>query len=182
MALRQASPDSVSLGGTQLANALEKVNHKLLSASEPGMVDVVLISDGEEMQTHLESALNAARKLGQAGARLICIGVGDPHGSQIILKNPTNDTAKLLTYNGTAVWTRLHSKTLRAMAKSAKGGLYFEVADGPFDLTQIYRQIMDHAPKNLAQTSPLEEQEERFIWFIGAALFTLLLSYPWRKK
>ena len=183
MALRQASPESVSAGGTQLANALEKVMHKLIQVSQPGMLDVILISDGEEMQTSPEKAEEAARKLGAAGARLICIGVGDPErGSRIVLHNPTNTTTHFLMHDGKAVWTHLHAKTLRSMAEAADGGVYFEVASDSFNLTKIYREVMQNAPKTAAHESAIEEKIERFFWFIGAALVMLFLFRTGGRK
>jgi hypothetical protein len=67
------------------------------------------------------------------------------------------------------------------MAKAARG-VYFEVADGSFDLSEIYREVMKNAPKISARETAIEEKTERFSWFIGAALLILFLARTGGRK
>ena len=171
MALRQASPESVAAGGTMLAHAIERTLDKLIDPDKAGMQDLVLITDGEDM-VEGNDEIGAAKLLGKAGVRLIAIGLGDrSRGSRILLED-----------GKTEVWTRLHSGTLRRMAAATTGGIYFDVATGPFDLPRIYRQAMEHAERTPTAGQLQKRHKEKFPLFLGAAVAVLLVSSRWRKK
>lgn len=182
MALRQASPNSVAAGGTMIANAIEKTTDKLIDSGKSGLQDVVLITDGEDMVEGSDE-VDAARALGEAGARLIGIGIGDrSRGSRIAMEEEEGAAPSFMKHGNTEVWTRLHSETLRQMAAAVPGGTYFEVANGPFDLRQIYRQVMEHAERTSVEKQVMESYEEKFPLFLGGAVVVLLLSNRWRRK
>jgi hypothetical protein len=177
MALRQASPDSVTVGGTLLANALDKVINKLLDPEKAGYQDLILITDGEDLIEGSDE-VDAARRLDQAGARLIAIGIGNRlHGKRIPLEEHT-----YLKHGNTEVWTKLHSETLRRMASATTDGIYFEVADGPFDLKEVYRQIMEHAQRSPVEKQLKESYKEKFHLFLAGAVVILLITNRRRKK
>lgn len=181
MALRDAAPESVAVGGTMLANALEKTLDKLADPAKPGLQDLILITDGEDMVEGADE-VEAAEKLAEAGVRLIAIGLGDrARGSRIALE--TEEGAhSFMKHGNTEVWTKLHSETLRRMASAAPDGVYFEVAAGPFDLARIYRQVMEHAERTATNQQVVERYEEKFPLFLGGAAAILLVSHRWRRK
>jgi Ca-activated chloride channel family protein len=182
MALRQATPDSVTVGGTQIANAIEKVADKLIGAEKAGLQDLILITDGEDMIDGSDE-VEAARLLDDAGARLIAIGIGDrTRGSRISVENEETGTLSFMKHDNREVWTKLHSETLRQMTASISDGVYFEVANGPFDLKQIYRQVMEHAERTSVEKQVMESYEEKFHLFLGGAVVVLLISNRWRRK
>ncbi len=181
MVLRQAAPDRVAVGGTMMANALEKVADKLIDPERSGLQDVILITDGEDMIEGTDER-DAARTLSDAGARLILIGLGDrTHGSRISVEDEETGTPSFMQHNNREIWTRLHSETLRQMA-AASAGIYFEVANGPFDLKSIYRQIMEHAQQASTGKQVVERYEEKFHLFLGVAVLVLIISNRWRKE
>jgi uncharacterized protein YegL len=181
MALRQASPESVAAGGTMIGHAVERTLNKLLDPAKAGLQDIILITDGEDTVDD-SFAIEAAQKLGQAQARLIAIGLGDRlHGSRIVLKDEETGTRSFLKYDHREVWTKLHAKTLKKMVDAVPDGLYFEVAKGPFNLRQIYRQVMEHASSSSTAQQVVESYKEKFPLFLGGAIATLLLSNRWRK-
>jgi len=182
MALRQASPESVAAGGTMIGHAIERTLDKLLDPEKAGLQDVILITDGEDMADGSDE-VEAARKLGEAGARLIAIGIGDRvRGSRIAMEDEETGTRSFMKHDQREVWTKLHSETLRKMAAAVPDGIYFEVANGPFNLRQIYRQVMEHAQRTSTGKQVLENYEEKFPLFLGAAIAALLLSNRWRKE
>ena len=182
MALRQATPESVTVGGTMLANAIEKVVDKLIDPEKSGMQDLILITDGEDMVEGSDE-IEAVKLLGDAGVRLIAIGLGDrSHGSRIALEDETTGARSFMKHGNTEVWTKLHSETLRRMAAAAPNSFYFDVGNGPFDLAQIYRQVMENAERTSTHTRTLERYEEKFPLFLGGAVIVLLLSNRWRGK
>ncbi|MCK4564303.1 MAG: VWA domain-containing protein, partial [Verrucomicrobia bacterium] len=182
MALRQAEPDSVAAGGTMLANAIEKVADKLIDPEKAGLQDVILITDGEDMVDGADE-VEAVRLLDEAGARLIAIGIGDRmRGSRISMENEETGTSSFMKHGNREVWTKLHSETLRQMAAAVPGGIYFEVANGSFDLKQIYRQVMEHAQRTSVGKRVMENYEEKFPLFLGGAVLALLLSNRWKPR
>ncbi len=179
MALRQAAPESIAAGGTVIANALEKTVEKLLDPEKAGLQDVILITDGEDMGGET-AVYEAARKLHDAGARLIAIGIGDRiHGGRIAVDDDGEGGRSFLQHGNREVWTKLHAETLSNMAAAAPGGVYAEVADGPFDLRQIYRRVMEDAERAPTEQYTVERYEEHFSAFIAAAVFVLLISHRW---
>ncbi len=184
MALRQASPESVAAGGTMIAHAIDRTVDKLLTPERSGLQDIVLITDGEDTaDTAGETETEAAAKLGEAGARLIAIGIGDrSRGSRIPVEDAETGARSFLKQGNREVWTRLHSETLRKMAAAVPDGVYFEVANGPLDLRKIYRQVMEHARRAISASQVVERYEEKFPLFLGGAVAALLLSNRWRKR
>ncbi len=182
MALRQATPESVAAGGTMVANAIEKVMDKLIDSEKTGMQDLILITDGEDMVDGPDE-IEAARTLGEAGVRLIAIGIGDrARGSRIALEDEETGTRSFMRHGNTEVWTKLHSETLRQMTAATPEGTYFEVANGPFDLKRIYQQVMEHAQRISSDSQVLERYKEKFHLFLGGAVVVLLITNRWRKK
>jgi uncharacterized protein YegL len=182
MALRQASPDSVGAGGTMIGHAIERTVEKLVDPDNTGMQDLILITDGEDMVAGPDEVA-AVKNLDEAGVRFIAIGIGDrARGSRIALEDEETHSRAYMKHGKTEVWTRLHSETLRRMAGAVSGGIYFDVATGPFDLARIYRQIMEHAQRTASDRQILERYEEKFHFFLGGAVVALLAANRWRKN
>jgi Ca-activated chloride channel family protein len=182
MALRQATPESVAVGGTMIAHAIEKVTDKLIDPDKAGLQDVILITDGEDMIDGADE-IEAARTLSTSGARLIAIGIGDrSRGSRILVEDEETGVLTFMKYNNREIWTKLHSETLRKMSAAVTDGTYFEVANGPFDLKKIYQQVMEHAQRTSVESQVRESYEEKFHLFLGGAVLILLLSNRWKVR
>jgi hypothetical protein len=180
MVLRQASPESVGTGGTMIAHALERTLEKLIEPEKAGMVDVILITDGEDLIEGPDE-IDAARKLADAGVRLISIGIGDRlRGSRITLEDSETGARSFMKHGNTEVWTRLHAETLRRMTAVNPDGVYFDVANGPFNLKQIYQQVMENAERTATDKQVMERYKDKFHIFISAAVLVLLASHRWR--
>lgn len=182
MALRQASPDSVAAGSTMIGHAVERTLDKLIDPANAGMQDLILITDGGD-QIKGPDEIEAVKKLEEAGVRFIAIGLGDrSRGSRIALEDEETGMRSYLKEGNQEVWTRLESETLRRMASAVSDGIYFDVANSPFDLARIYRQIMEHAERTATDAQVMERYEEKFHLFLGAAVVVMILSNRWRKK
>ena len=182
MSLRQASPESVSAGGTMIAHALERTVEKLVSEDKAGMVDLIIITDGED-QIDGPDEVEAVRKLESAGVRFIGIGLGDrKRGSRIAVIDEETGARSYMKSGNQEIWTKLNSETLRRMAGAVQDGIYFDVGNGPFHLAQIYRQIMANAQRTATDKQVMERYEEKFHLFLSTAVGLLLLSNRWRKR
>ena len=175
MALRETTPQSVALGGTDLANAVEKVAERLAEPERAGLLDVVLITDGDET---LDAGRlpEVVRKLNAGGGRLIAIGLGSKRGSRIPLEDEQVGGRVFLRHGNREVWTRLRADALRRVVREAPGNVYVEVADAPFDLARIYDRIMENADRAATEVRRTTRYKDRFPRFLAAALAALWLA------
>ncbi len=172
-AVESLSPENVNLGGTMIGDAIRKVTQDIFDPLEKNFKDIILITDGEDHESY---PLEAAGAAGEQGIRLIVIGLGDDRqGQRIPLRDEEGNTSFLM-YQGREVLTGLHPEILREMADSTPGGRYLHVATGSFDLGSIYRSLVLSEAKREIQVVEAVRYQEKFQFFIAAALILLLVE------
>ncbi len=173
LALDNIGPDAVSRGGTKLGDALRTVLNQVFDDQAKQYKDIILLTDGGD---HGSFPVEAAKKVGERGIRLIIVGLGnDKEGSRIPVLDAQGHKS-FLKYKGREVWSKLDAGVLRRMAMATPGGLYLPVATGTINLGQVYRQIMARSAKKELTSRTHRQYEEKFQIFLGAALFCLLLE------
>ncbi|HFQ82178.1 MAG TPA: VWA domain-containing protein [Desulfobacterales bacterium] len=173
LALDNIGRDSVSRGGTKLGDALRTVLNQVFDDQAKQYKDIILLTDGGD---HGSFPVEAAKKVGERGIRLIIVGLGnDKEGSRIPVLDAQGHKS-FLKYKGREVWSKLDAGVLRRMAMATPGGLYLPVATGTINLGQVYRQIMARSAKKELASRTHRQYEEKFQIFLGAALFCLLLD------
>jgi Ca-activated chloride channel family protein len=136
--------------------------------------DIVLITDGED---HDSFPVEAAKKAGEKGMRLIAIGLGDENeGKRIPVVNEKGEKT-FLKYNGKEVWSRLDADTLRKMVNVTPGGKYFNVSTGTIDLGTVYRQLIASAEKKELESETIKRYEEKFQIFLSIAFILICLEF-----
>lgn len=171
MALEDLSPESVPVGGTMIGDAIRKTLEEVYDASDGQYRDIVLITDGED---HESFPVDAAAAAGEAGVRLIAIGLGDENvGRRIPVSNVAGETT-FLKYQGQEVWSRLDADTLRKMAAATPGGRYLNVATGAIDFGDVYLQLIATAERRELESETVERYEEKFQIFLGGAFLLLI--------
>ena len=162
--LDQVNSHSVAQGGTRIEDALFKVLDKMAEKNQRNAMDIILISDGEDLDSQPERAL---AKLNEIGARLIVIGLGDSEfGGRIParlgrgkLSSDNSNTAHQATawqvYQGKEVWSKMHTDKLRTLAQGADQGLFVPVGTASFDLVKIIEKLRQVWP-NKKQDENLE--------------------------
>ncbi len=173
MALADLSPTSVARGGTLIGDALRAVLSEVFETDEPSFRDVILITDGED---HESFPVEAAKALGEAGIRLIAIGVGDETQGRPIPITDDQGRQRPLTYQGQTVQSRLDGQTLREMVNATPGGTYFNVATGTIELDKVYKRLIQQAEQKEMAGLQQMRYDERFQIFLAAALLLLLLE------
>jgi len=132
LTLRNASPESISKGGTNIGEALRKG----LDAFGPGQASrlIMLITDGEDHDSYpKEVALVAKEK----GVRIVSIGFGSETGSQIIMTDEqTGARRALLDRDGAPVLSKLDGELLRSIALETQGA-YIPAGTSALDLESI---------------------------------------------
>ena len=172
-ALEDVSPESVSRGGTLIGDAIRTVIEQVFDQQARDYRDVILITDGEDQESY---PVEAAKKLGEMGVRLLAIGLGDENQGRRIPITGADGQRKFLTYEGQEVWSRLDANTLRKMVNATPGGRYLNVATGTIDLGDVYVKLIASAEKTELGASKVMRYEEKYQIFLTAAFLFLTIA------
>lgn len=160
------STNMVSKQGTALGSAIALASSSFTSGSENSRV-VILITDGEN---HEDNPLSAARHAAEQGIKIYTIGVGTPEGAPIELGNDFIRDAQ-----GEIVVSKLDEKTLQEVAL-ATGGAYVRAGSNSMGLKEVIDRI-NEIEKTELSAMVFEEYDERYQYFLGAALILLLAEF-----
>jgi len=177
--LDKVGPNSVSQGGTRLADAFLKTCDKLFSDSKKGYKDIVLITDGGD---HGGGLSKAADLLNKQHIKLIIIGIGDAkNGSKIPMPGKK---VEYLKYKGNNVISRLDSSKLREVVQLCDDGAYLPVGTKNMHLDRIYRQLNSIKRKELLSDNSVVIYDEKFQIFLiaGFLLLTVMVLLPITRK
>jgi Ca-activated chloride channel family protein len=169
----------VPIGGTDLFRALETSMESFEKAEESQSDKVIiLISDGEG---HTGDPLALIPKLKEEKIRVFAIGVGTREGTII-------ETSDGLVKNedGNVIKSALNEEILERIAFET-GGFYVRSAPGDFGLERIYQQGIAELQREERESRMSKTWTERFQWFLGAAIFLLILEaairpIKWRSR
>ncbi len=175
------TPESVTRGGTLLGDALRKTMEDVFDEQNREFKDIILITDGED---HESFPAEAALAAGEAGIRILAIGLGSESEGQPIPVSGPSGKKQFLTYNGEEVRTRLDADTLREMARVTPGGKYLNVATGSFDLGDIYTRLVAAAEKRQLESRTVDRYQERFQVFLAVSflLFCVEMAASDRRR
>lgn len=157
--------DSIQTGevgepGTDLGAAISKAA-LLVDIAPTQRGDIVVISDGEDQGSTLDSALRNARR---RGITISTVLVGTSNGSTI----PRADGGELRDDNGQIIDTYAHPETLERVAAST-GGRFYENPFGAHDLDWLVA-----APSAQGGRKNVKMPIERFQWPLALAAVALL--------
>lgn len=116
-ALEGASPESVSMGGTELAKAIRFAVRDGFDDLSQRSKHVLLVTDAED---HGYAASAAAADAARKGIRLDVLGLGDSNtGARVPVSGP--GPLRYITYQGREVWSRLDEIAIRGIAQAGGG-------------------------------------------------------------
>ena len=167
--LEELTPRSANRGGSMLGDAI-RVASDAFSDDEPGGKAIVVLTDGEDMDSFpIEAASNA---WSDHGARVYTVGIGDSDdGARIPIIR--NNQRAWLTYQGQEVWSRMNPSLLNEIAEAGGGG-FVPAGTRLVDLGEFFEDwITEIDVRDRADTVALESTP-RFQWFAGLALVLLL--------
>ena len=132
-------------------------------------------ADNESEDHDNESAVKAAEEAAKKGVRIYTIGMGLADGAPI---PEFNAAGQQIGYRkdrqGNTIITRLDENMLKRIA-TAGNGLYVRASNSNVGLERIYADI-DKLDKSEIETKAFTDYEDQFQWFVGAAIFFLLLE------
>lgn len=164
--VNQVSPDMVSKQGTAIGTAIELASSSFSSDTEGSRI-IILISDGEN---HEDDAVAAARAAAEKGITIYVVGVGTPGGVGMMVGGDY-----IRDEEGNIVLTKLDEATLQEVALTT-GGAYITATKQSMGLSEIVAKI-NETEKAQFKASIFEEYSEQYQYFIGAALFLLLVNF-----
>ncbi len=173
MMLEDIGPNDISRGGTLIGDALRKALSEVFDEQDKEFRDIILITDGDDQESF---PVEAATQVGEAGIRIIAIGLGDETQGQRIPVIDEQGRKSFLTYNGEEVWTKLDADTLRKVASVTPDGKYLNVATGAFDLKTIYQQFVSSAKKKSLEAARITIFEEKFRIFLAMGIVLIGLE------
>jgi len=174
--LDQVNSDSVAQGGTRIEDALFKVLDKMNESSNQSPMDIILISDGEDLGSKPERALS---KLNEQGSRLIVIGLGDSEfGGRI----PNRQGNGWQLYQGKEIWSTMQTTQLRELAKGAEQGMFIPVGTSIFDLAKIIEKLQQVWPSEQQQKGQVLKYHQGYPYCLFIALFAQIICWLRGKK
>ena len=168
--LTSINTDSVPQGGTRIEDALFKVLDKMIAkSSDAPAVDLILISDGEDLGSKPQRAL---AKLNQLGVRLIVIGLGD---SQFGARIPNRDGQGWVFHQERELWSKLHTQSLRELSTAATQGMFFPVGTASFDLGKIMTKLRQVWPGEKRFNNEIMQYTQGYPYCLAIAVLSLLI-------
>lgn len=170
LALDELSPDSAPRGGTLIGDAIRVALDEVFDLTEDRHRDIVLITDGDDQESF---PLEAAKRAGEAGVRIIAIGLGSETQGAPIPVLDAQGRPTTLQYEGKEVLSRLQGSTLREIAEASAGGVYLNVATGNINLDEVYASLIRRAERGAIDSATKNVYDEGFQWLLGLALAAL---------
>lgn len=163
MFLSQLDPQTVSVQGTNMAEAIERAAKGFSDKSNIGKA-LILITDAED---HESGALEQAQAAHKAGVRIFVLSVGTAEGKPIPL--PGGDFKK--DADGNVVITRLNERVGKELAQ-AGNGLYVHV-DQTEEAQRLLQKEIDKMQKEDSVSNLYSDYDEQF--YAVAILLILVL-------
>lgn len=174
--LNDLSPASAPRGGTNLGDAVRAVLGEVFDdETQGGHRDIVLITDGEDLEGSFPA--QAAEAAGQAGVRLIVIGIGSERGTVLELRDERGRRQVVEDAQGKPVMTRLDAPTLRDMANMTPGGRFFQVGTGDIRLDEVYESLIVEGSQRSFESAEATVFDEYFQVMLGIAFVLLCMEF-----
>lgn len=170
MTLEELDPGAAPRGGTYIGDAIRKTLADVFGPEPAGAGgrtvgrDIILITDGEDQDSF---PVEAARLAGEAGVRIIAIGLGSSGDGAIVPG---------VEFDGQPVRSRLNAEALAEVAGATPGGAFLNVGTGRIDLSRVYRDLVASAEQGVTGTATAYRYQERFWVFLAAALGLLVVE------
>jgi Ca-activated chloride channel family protein len=179
--LREARPEQMHQGGTNLAAALD-TSRRVLDGADRGAKDkvVVLLSDGEDLGEGLGDLPNTLR---EAGVRIFAVGIGSEQGTPLPLLDKSGRRVGFRKApDGSTVVSRLDRAGLTRLAEQTGGEFFYEPRG--VAMKSVVDRI-DRLQKSELESRVTVRYDERFQYYAGPGALLLLcaaLVAPSRRR
>jgi len=163
--------DIIPTQGTAIGAAIDMAMQSFVGEDNKHKA-LVIITDGEN---HEDDAIEAAKKASEQGVVIHTIGMGSPDGAPIPVYHNGVQVDFMKDQDGNTVITKLDQTGLEKIAAEGKG-IFVRASSSDDGLETIMKEIGKMDKKTFG-TKQFSNYEDRFQYFIGAALFFLLLEF-----
>lgn len=162
--------------GTAIGMALATSVNRLKD-SEAKTKIILLLTDGENNSGEIDP--ETAAKMAQAlGIKIYSVGIGDPNGAPVKVKDPWGRWVYARNPDGSLLLTKMNESGLREISTISAGG-YFMAGDEN-KLKKIFSEI-DKREKTKFNVKDVFIYNEYYRWFAWPALLLLLLEWSYRR-
>lgn len=168
--LNSMNTDMVSSQGTAIPEAIELAKTYYNDEEQTNRL-LFIVSDGED---HEGNVTAIAEEAAAQGLKIYTIGVGTITGGPIPIKRNGVLQYYKRDENNQQVITRLGLETLEDIAANA-GGKYID-GSNTADVVDEVRAILNGMDKKVFEAKQFTDFKDQFQWFIGGALFLLILD------
>ncbi|MDD5455933.1 MAG: VWA domain-containing protein [Candidatus Margulisbacteria bacterium] len=171
--LNDIQPDYISSKGTNFFDALRTAETALKPSPPDFKKLVILLTDGEDHSSALESVINEMKK---RGIIVYCIGIGSEAGAPIpVFDEKGNIVDYKKDKQGNPIISRLHGDVLTDIARQTGGQVYF-VDQTSFNLSTIVSNIENIEKEKSLVEVKVAGYQELFQYFLAVALFFMVLA------
>lgn len=169
--LSAVSVKSVPQPGTAIGPAVS-LALKSFKKDEETQKAIVIITDGEDHEGDMNSAIEEANNL---GVKIYAIGLGSPQGVPIPLYNSAGrQVGYKKDRSGDVVLTKLDEQTLEEITEKANGR-YYRGSNTEDELELIYDDLASLEGSEFGATK-ITEYEDRYYYFLIPAFLILVLE------
>lgn len=170
MFLGAMNTDMVSSQGTAIAEAIELSKSFFDEENKTSRV-LIIISDGEDHQGNIESAIKIAS---ESGIQIVTIGVGSPSGGPIPIKRNGILQEYLRDGQGERVITKMDEQVLRQIAEATNG--QFIYGESTTEVVDTVKEFLNNLDKEAFETLQFSAFQSQYQWFLGVAILLLFID------
>lgn len=163
--------DIIPTQGTAIGTAIDLAMQSFVGEDNKHKA-LVIITDGEN---HEDDAIESAKKANEQGIVIHTIGMGSPDGAPIPVYHNGVQVDFMKDQDGNTVITKLDQTVLEKIAAEGKG-IFVRASTGDDGLETIMKEIGKMDKKTFG-TKQFSNYEDRFQYFLGAALFFMILEF-----
>lgn len=177
MALDEVDTRSAPRGGSLIGDAI-RMGMKAMEERRDRDQVMVLITDGEDHESYPDEAAQLAA---DRGIKIFTVGLGDPEGFRIPIRDETG-RLKYLKHQGQEVWSKMNEDLLKTIALKTQGA-YIPAKTSAYDLGEVYEDHLEGLTRSEIQAEKRKRYREQFQLFVCLGVAFLLLemlipSYP----
>ena len=175
LALDELNPATAPRGGTNIGDAIRKTVADVLEGDgdDTRYRDIILITDGEDQES---LPVAAAEQAGEAGVRIITLGVGSETEGATIPVDGDEGLERDLRFQGQVVRSKQDAATLERIAAASAGGVYLNVGAGTINLERVYEDLIRSAEQRSFESATAVRYSEAFPFLLLGAFALLLVE------
>ncbi len=173
MFLDQVDTDSISRGGTDIADAIRRAQASFLEG-ESRYKALMLITDGEDLEG---DPLEAAKEAQKSGIKIFTVGIGSQEGVPIPLFDDQGNKSYVRDKQGNMVLTKLDEQTLQKIALQTGGAYMRATGTGGLGLQKLYDEKIASLEKRELKSTMQKRYENRYQIPLLCAIILVVLEF-----